>query len=94
VYRIALLITEQIKALAGVDPVDATAMSNDDPIVTGPLTFDLPTYILGAGLGPIPVEGACSIYPAPRKRPGTITFLIITRARHGWWLPPPMATQI
>jgi hypothetical protein len=30
-------------------------MSNDTPIITGPLTFDIPTYILGAGLGPIPV---------------------------------------
>jgi len=57
VYRIALQRIEQVKALAGVDPVDATAMSNDTPIVTGPLTFDIPTYILGAGLGPIPVEG-------------------------------------
>ena len=57
VYRIALQRTEKVKALAGVDPVDATAMSNITPIVTGPLTFDIPTYILGAGLGPIPVEG-------------------------------------
>jgi chlorophyllase len=56
-YRIALQRAEKIKALAGVDPVDATAMSNDTLIVTGPLTFDIPTYILGAGLGPIPVEG-------------------------------------
>ena len=57
VYRIALQRVEKVKALAGVDPVDATAMSNDTLIVTGPLTFDIPTYILGAGLGPIPVEG-------------------------------------
>ena len=56
-YRIALQRAEKVKALAGVDPVDATAMSNDTLIVTGPLTFDIPTYILGAGLGPIPVEG-------------------------------------
>lgn len=70
VYRIALLITEQIKALAGVDPVDATAMSNDDPIVTGPLTFDLPTYILGAGLGPIPVEGGVFDIPCAPEEAG------------------------
>jgi len=56
-YRIALQRAGKVKALAGVDPVDATAMSNDTVIVTGPLTFDIPTYILGAGLGPIPVEG-------------------------------------
>lgn len=56
-YRIALLIEKRVKALAGIDPVDATEMSNDDPIITAPLTFDIPTYILGAGLGPIPVEG-------------------------------------
>jgi chlorophyllase len=63
VYRITLLVTDQIKALAGVDPVDATEMSNDIPIVTGPLTFDIPTYILGAGLGSVPVEGGVFAIP-------------------------------
>ena len=67
-YRIALQLPKQIKALAGVDPVDATEMSNDTKIVTGPLTFDIPTYILGAGLGPIPVEtGVFKIPCAPEE---------------------------
>lgn len=67
-YRLALKLPEQVKALAGVDPVDATEMSNDTPIVTGPLTFDIPTYILGAGLGPVPVEeGIFKIPCAPEE---------------------------
>ena len=70
VYRITLLITDQIKALAGVDPVDATAMSNDNPIVTGPLSFDIPTYILGTGLGPIPVEGGVFDIPCAPAEAG------------------------
>jgi len=70
VYRITLQLVEKVKALAGVDPVDATEMSNDDPIVTGPLTFDLPTYILGAGLGPIPVEGGVFDIPCAPEEAG------------------------
>jgi pimeloyl-ACP methyl ester carboxylesterase len=67
-YRLALKRPEQVEALAGVDPVDATEMSNDSKIVTGPLTFDIPTYILGAGLGPIPVErGVFKIPCAPAE---------------------------
>jgi pimeloyl-ACP methyl ester carboxylesterase len=67
-YRLALKLPEQVKALAGVDPVDATEMSNDTQIVTGPLTFDIPTYILGAGLGPVPVEeGVFKIPCAPEE---------------------------
>ena len=67
-YRITLQRLKQVKALAGVDPVDATEMSNDTKIVTGPLTFDIPTYILGAGLGPIPVEtGVLNIPCAPEE---------------------------
>ncbi|MBW2554265.1 MAG: alpha/beta fold hydrolase [Deltaproteobacteria bacterium] len=57
VYRMALQITEKVKALAGVDPVDALGFSGQTPIITGPLNFDIPTYILGTGLGPIIVEG-------------------------------------
>lgn len=67
-YRITLQLLKQVKALAGVDPVDATEMSNDTSIITGPLTFDIPTYILGAGLGPIPVEaGLFKIPCAPAE---------------------------
>ena len=67
-YRLALKLSEEVKGLAGVDPVDATEMSNDTPIVTGPLTFDIPTYILGAGLGPVPVEeGVLKIPCAPEE---------------------------
>ena len=56
-YRITLQLLEKVKALAGVDPVDATEMSNVTSIITGPLTFVIPTYILGEGLGPIHVQG-------------------------------------
>ena len=73
-YRITLQLPEKIKALAGVDPVDATEMSNDTPIVTGPLTFDIPTYILGAGLGPIPVESGPFRIPCAPAEAGPIHF--------------------
>ena len=73
-YRITLQLLEKVKALAGVDPVDATQMSNDTPIVTGPLTFDIPTYILGAGLGPIPVEGTPFNIPCAPEESGPIHF--------------------
>jgi pimeloyl-ACP methyl ester carboxylesterase len=67
-YRITLQLPKQVKALAGVDPVDATEMSNDTRIITGPLSFNIPTYILGAGLGPIPVEaGVFKIPCAPEE---------------------------
>ena len=56
-YRMALQIPQKVKALAGVDPVDALGFAGQTPIITGPLNFDIPTYILGAGLGPIVVEG-------------------------------------
>jgi len=69
-YRLALQRVEKVKALAGVDPVDATAMSNDTPIVTGPLAFDIPTCILGAGLGPIPVEGGVFEIPCAPAEAG------------------------
>jgi pimeloyl-ACP methyl ester carboxylesterase len=56
-YRMALQLTEKVKALSGVDPVDAVGFGGQTPIITGPLNFDIPTYILGAGLGPVVVEG-------------------------------------
>jgi pimeloyl-ACP methyl ester carboxylesterase len=56
-YRMALQIPQKVKALAGVDPVDALGFAGQTPIITGPLNFDIPTYILGTGLGPIVVEG-------------------------------------
>ena len=56
-YRMTLQLSEKVKALAGVDPVDALGFAGQTPIITGPLNFDIPTYILGAGLGPIVVEG-------------------------------------
>ena len=69
-YRLALKLPEKVKGLAGVDPVDATEMSNDTKIVTGPLTFDIPTYILGAGLGPIPVEAGLFKIPCAPEESG------------------------
>ena len=73
-YRITLQLPEKVKALAGVDPVDATAMSNDTSIVTGPLTFDIPTYILGAGLGPIPVDSGPFKIPCAPAEAGPFHF--------------------
>jgi len=53
-YRMAFQIPEKIKALSGVDPVDGLEMFGQTLAVNGPLTFDIPTYILGTGLGPVP----------------------------------------
>ncbi len=53
-YRMALQVPEKIKALSGVDPVDALTMFGQELAITGPLTFDIPTYNLGTGLGPVP----------------------------------------
>ena len=56
-YRIALDVTHDVAALAGVDPVDGLELFGQTPVITGPLDFDIPTYILGTGLGPEVVEG-------------------------------------
>ncbi len=56
-YRMALEVTEKVSALAGVDPVDSLEIFGQTPFITGPLSFDIPTYILGTGLGPEVVEG-------------------------------------
>jgi chlorophyllase len=53
-YRMALQVPEKVKALSGVDPVDGLVMFGQTLAITGPLTFDIPTYILGTGLGPVP----------------------------------------
>ena len=90
-YRITLQLLEKVKALAGVDPVDATEMSNDTSIITGPLTFDIPTYILGAGLGPIPVQGTPFNIPCAPEEAGPIHFYcanpnptwLVTATTHG-----------
>ncbi len=62
-YRMALQVAEKVKALAGVDPVDGLEMFGQTLAVTGPLTFDIPTYILGTGLGPIVVDGFLACAP-------------------------------
>jgi chlorophyllase len=62
-YRMALTVPGKIRALAGVDPVDSLAIFGQTPIITGPLTFDIPTYILGTGLGPIIVGGFIACAP-------------------------------
>lgn len=53
-YRMALQVPRKIKALSGVDPVDGLVMFGQELAITGPLTFKIPTYILGTGLGPVP----------------------------------------
>lgn len=56
-YRMVLELSAKAKALAGVDPVDGLEIFGQTPVVNGPLTFDIPTYILGTGLGPVEVGG-------------------------------------
>ena len=53
-YRMALQVPEKVTALSGVDPVDGLVIFGQELAITGPLTFDIPTYILGTGLGPVP----------------------------------------
>ncbi len=62
-YRMALQDTDTLKALAGVDPVDALAMFGQTPVIRGPLSFTIPTYILGTGLGPIVVDDFLACAP-------------------------------
>ena len=56
-YRMALQAPDKIQALCGVDPVDGLVIFGQELAITGPLTFDIPTYVLGTGLGPVPVTG-------------------------------------
>jgi chlorophyllase len=62
-YRIAVAIPQTIKALAGVDPVDGIELFGQTPFITAPLSFDIPTYILGTGLGPIVVNNFIACAP-------------------------------
>jgi chlorophyllase len=62
-YRMALLVPEKVKALSGVDPVDGLELFGQTLAITGPLTFDIPTYILGTGLGPIVVDNFLACAP-------------------------------
>jgi len=62
-YRMALEVPRKIDALAGVDPVDALEIFGQTLAITGPLTFNIPTYILGTGLGPIVVGGFLACAP-------------------------------
>lgn len=56
-YRMAIQVPDKVKALSGVDPVDGLVIFGQELAITGPLTFDIPTYVLGTGLGPVPVSG-------------------------------------
>ena len=62
-YRMALQIPQKIKALAGVDPVDGLEIFGQSLVITGPLTFDIPTYVLGTGLGPLIVDDFLACAP-------------------------------
>jgi len=62
-YRMALEITEKVGALAGVDPVDGLVLFGQTLVINGPLSFDIPTYILGTGLGPIVVNDFLACAP-------------------------------
>jgi chlorophyllase len=56
-YRMAMQVPDTVKALSGVDPVDGLVIFGQELAVNGPLTFNIPTYVLGTGLGTIPVTG-------------------------------------
>jgi pimeloyl-ACP methyl ester carboxylesterase len=73
-YRMALQLTETVKALAGVDPVDGLEIFGQSMVVTGPLTFDIPTYILGTGLGPVEVGGGGPVSSCAPAAVGPIHF--------------------
>lgn len=62
-YRMTLQIPQNVKALAGVDPVDGLEIFGQSLVITGPLTFDIPTYVLGTGLGPIIVDDFLACAP-------------------------------
>ncbi|MCX5894501.1 MAG: alpha/beta fold hydrolase, partial [Proteobacteria bacterium] len=53
-YRMAIQVPDKIKALSGVDPVDGLVIFGQELAITGPLTFNISTYVLGTGLGPVP----------------------------------------
>jgi chlorophyllase len=53
-YRMTLQVPEKVKALSGVDPVDGLKIFGQELAINGPLDFNIPTYILGTGLGPVP----------------------------------------
>jgi len=52
-FGVALAGNERVAALAGIDPVDGGGGpgSNQAGITTDPFTFDIPTLIIGAGIG-------------------------------------------
>jgi chlorophyllase len=56
-YRMAIEEPDKVKALSGVDPVDGLVIFGQELAITGPLSFKIPTYVLGTGLGPVPVTG-------------------------------------
>ncbi len=67
-YRMALLAPQHVAALAGVDPVDALEIFGQNLIITGPLSFAIPTFILGTGLGPVvPDETEFDLACAPEE---------------------------
>ena len=93
-YRMALQIPQKVRALAGVDPVDGLEMFGQSLVITGPLTFDIPTYILGTGLGPVEVGGGGPVSSlCTWHRSVLSTFTVLIPIQPGLWLPPPMDTE-
>lgn len=67
-WRVALLLPEDIKAVAGLDPVDALAEFGQRPVMTGPLDIAVPSLVVGTGLGPeIPDNGSLTSACAPAE---------------------------
>ena len=92
-YRMALQVPEKVKALAGVDPVDGLEIFGQSLVVTGPLTFPIPTYILGTGLGPVEWEEVTASILCPGIRLVLFTSTVLIPTQPGLWLPPPMDMQ-
>lgn len=51
----ASLAPERFRALAGVDPMDGT-LGGWTRVINGPFSFELPSLIIGAGLGSLPAK--------------------------------------
>ena len=48
----------QATALVGIDPVDNPGgFAAQDPVITGPTPFAIPTLVIGTGLGPNSIDG-------------------------------------
>lgn len=67
-WRVALLMPDEIGAVAGLDPVDALEEFGQRPIMTGRLDIPMPSLVIGTGLGPVmPDNGTLTSACAPAE---------------------------